>query len=324
MLAGRSVRRRLSHTGAAAALPQPAAGAAWLRQDRCGQRESATPSRGAPTFCGAGRNGRCGDERRSCGSHAAFMRRSCGAPPALMRRSSGARRRSSGAQRRSYGAHPLWSGRPGCGGAALSGAPSGQERRSCGAPGIALSDAPSFVRGVTEAQTQQAASRTSSCAACSRAAPQQKQRDALVLCACPVLEQGAGAATVHEAGRCSSGRARSRAVRPAHADAYGKQTGARMLAGCSSSGAEAAGNDGERHGVLAGCSGANSSGALVQSWVLLHRAGAAAEQKRAARSAYRCCPGTPAGRVVRDGEGGHGASEAMTVPERRGPGQLFP
>jgi hypothetical protein len=89
-----SVRRRLSDAGAAAALPQPAAGAAWLRQDRRtpGERH---PSRGAPTFCRAGR-----EQRRSTGdagmssAHAVAMRR------------------SSGAQRRSCGAHPALSGAP--------------------------------------------------------------------------------------------------------------------------------------------------------------------------------------------------------------------
>jgi hypothetical protein len=87
-------------------------------------------------------------------------------------------------------------------------ATSGATRASCSeTTRTALSDGPSFVRGATEAQTQQAASRTSSCAACSRAAPQQKERDALVLCACPELEQGAGAATVHGAEPCGTLRA---------------------------------------------------------------------------------------------------------------------
>jgi hypothetical protein len=55
--------------------------------------------------------------------------------------------------------------------------------------------------------------------------------------------------------------------------------------------------------MLAGCSGATSNGALVQGWVLLHRAGAAAEQKRAARSAHRVLFGQ-AGRPELGGERG--------------------
>jgi hypothetical protein len=99
---------------------------------------------------------------------------------------------------------------------------------------------------------------------------------------------------------------------------------ARMHAGCSSSGAEAAGSEEELHGMLAGWSGAPSSGALVQGWVLLHRAGAAAEQERAARSAHRVLPGKPAGRVVRDGEGATARARRSRCWREEAQGSSFP